>query len=158
MDKKTVWKNKLSKSRAALNSLLDQLSAEQWQTTVFSEGNNWTVRDVVAHLVDSEKGMSIHIHKIRKGRETVPESFDLNQWNAGVKDRAGDASPDELRQALLAGRAKLLDGLNSLTDDEWTLTGRHPFRGVITLEQYYETIAAHEVIHAKDIKEALRLA
>lgn len=158
MNKKVAWKQQLDQSRANLESVLDQLSSEQWQTPVFSEGQTWTVRDVVAHLVENERGMSIHIHKIRKGRETVPENFDLQEWNAGLKSRAGDVQPGELRKQLVEVRQRTLQEMETLSPAEWELTGRHPFRGVITIEQYYETMADHEATHTQDIKTALKMA
>lgn len=158
MDKKEFWQEQLSQSRAALEALLNQLAPEQWQTPVFSEEQSWTVQDVVAHLVENERAMSIHIHKIRKGEETVPASFDLQQWNAGLKTRTGAVSPAELRQRMIEVRAKTLQGLATITEADWQLTGRHPARGVITIEQYFETIAGHETSHTTDIKTALGLA
>jgi hypothetical protein len=109
-------------------------------TPIISEGNTWTVLDIVAHLVENERGMSIHVHKIRKGQETVPPDFNLNQWNAGLKGRMGHPSPAEL--------------LANMAD----LAGRHPARGVITIAQYYETMAGHDAWHTNDIKKALGLA
>jgi hypothetical protein len=110
---------------------------------------------VVSHLLDSEKGMSIQIHKSRKGEETIPEGFDIDRWNASVQKRVGDLSPAELLVALETTRAKTIDVMNSLKDEDWSRTGRHPSRGVITIEQYYETIYGHELIHAEDMKRAL---
>lgn len=149
------WQEKLNASRQTLLDLLQSLSPEQWEQTVYSEGNHWTVKTVITHLVDSERGMSIHVHKIRKGEETLPPNFDLEQWNAGVADRMGALSQEELLQGLQSTRAKTLDLLNKVTDDEWSLTGRHPARGVITIEQYYETIHGHELIHTADIQKAI---
>ena len=101
--------------------------------------------------------MSIQLHKIRKGEPTIPEGFDLERWNAGVKKRIGNLSPAELVAGLESTRAKTLEGLASLNEEEWALTGRHPSRGVITIEQYYETIAGHDQAHAQDITQALGL-
>ena len=155
MDKKVYWQQQLAQSRAGLNELLDSLSEEQWQTTVFGEGQSWTVQDVVTHLVESETGMSIHIHKIRKGRETLPEGFNLDTWNAGLTDRMGDTAPEELRQKLGPVRERTLQGMETLSDEEWSLTGLHASRGTITIEQYYETISGHETSHANDIRQAV---
>jgi uncharacterized protein (TIGR03083 family) len=158
VDRKTKWTQELAESRAALLECLSGLTPEQWDTVVFSEGDTWTVTTVVSHLVENERGMSIHVHKIRKGRETIPEGFDLENWNKGVKERMGNLTPSELLEALETTRAKTLEVMHSLQDDEWTLTGRHPSRGVITVEQYYETMAAHERGHTEDIKRALAAA
>ncbi|MCB0105959.1 MAG: DinB family protein [Caldilineaceae bacterium] len=154
-DKKLLWQTNLAESRAALSALLNGLTAEQWAAPVFSEGDTWTVKTVVSHLLDSERGMSIQVHKIRKGEETVPENFDLARWNAGVQKRVGDVAPAELIANLEATRAKTLEVMNSLRDEEWTRSGRHPARGIITIEQYYETIHGHELGHTADIAKAL---
>ncbi len=154
-DKKSELKQKLAQTRANLENLLASLTPEQWCTPVISEGNTWTVLDVVAHLAENERGMSIHIHKIRHGKETVPEGFDLTQWNAGLKERAGTPTPAELLQTLAQTRAKTLEVLETIRDDEWRLTGHHPARGLITIEQYYETMAGHDAGHTDDIKTAL---
>lgn len=152
------WQQTLAEARQQLLALLTSLTPAQWESVTFSEGEPWTVATVVSHLIDGERGMSIQIHKTRKGEPTIPEGFDLNRWNAGVKKRVGNLSPAELLEALTATRAKTLEGLATLTEEEWSLTGRHPSRGVITIEQYYETIAGHDLLHARDIKQALGLS
>jgi len=154
-DRKTQWQQNLAASRAALLALLNSLQPEQWHQPVFSEGDTWTVTTVISHLLDSERGMSIQIHKTRKGEETVPPGFDINRWNAGVQKRMGNLSPAELMAGLETTRTKTLDVMNSLKDEDWARTGRHPTRGLITIEQYYETIHGHELSHAEDIKRAL---
>ena len=151
------WKEKLRESREALFETLRGLSPEQWQATVFAEGETWTVATVLAHLVESERGMSIHVHKIRNGEPTIPEDFDLERWNAGLVRRTGEVVPEELMAGATATRAKTLEVMESLGDSEWELTGRHPSRGEITVGQYYETIHAHEVGHLGDIRAALGL-
>ena len=158
VDRKTEWQQKLAESRTALLALLNALQLEQWTQPVFSEGDTWTVTTVVSHLLDSERGMSIQIHKTRKGEQTVPEGFDINRWNAGVQKRVGNLSPAELLAGLETTRTKTLEVMNSLQDEDWARVGRHPTRGLITIEQYYETIHGHELSHADDIKQALALA
>jgi hypothetical protein len=156
-DKKNSLKQNLTQARTNLESLLTSLTPEQWRTPVISEGDTWTPLDIAAHLVENERGMSIHVHKIRKGQETVPPDFDLTQWNAGLKGRMGKPTPAELLAAMAQNRLKTLEVLDSIRDDEWSLSGRHPFRGSITIEQYYETMARHDTGHTEDIKKALGL-
>lgn len=149
------WQERLNESRAALFGLLDGLTPDQWQTEVFAEGEVWTVATVLAHLVESERGMSIHVHKIRKGEATIPEDFNLERWNAGLVRRVGDVNPEKLKAEAEATRARTLAVMESLEESEWELTGRHPSRGEITVAQYYETIHQHEVGHTQDLREAL---
>lgn len=154
-ERKAHWTRRLEESRAALFDLLNSLTPEQWRTPVFSEGDAWTAATVLAHLVESERGMSIQVHKIRKGEATIPDDFDLERWNAGLVRRTGDVAPDDLLAAAVDTRARTLDVMASLGDDDWDLTGRHPSRGEITISQYYETIHAHELGHLKDLQKAL---
>ena len=157
-DKKAEWQKKLSLAREDLLGLLEGLSLEAWQVPVYSEGDTWTVAHLVAHLIDSERGMSIHIHKIRQGQKTIPADFDLERWNAGLKKRMGeDLPPSQLLEKLSLVRERTLDEMEKLEPQEWTLTGRHPQRGIITIEQYYETIYGHELMHKQDIQTALAL-
>lgn len=155
-DKKATLRNKLSQSRTQLETLLNSLTPEQWQTIVIEEGNDWTVLNIATHLIENERGMSIHIHKTRQGKETVPEGFNVHEWNAGVKARVGSPVPAELLEMMAQTRARTLEGLESIKDEEWSLTGRHPTQGLITIEQYFETIANHDLEHLRQIKMALR--
>lgn len=158
MSHQQKWNEKLSSLRADLIACLNGLPETAWQTPVFGEGEGWSVANLVGHLIDSERGMSIHVHKIRKGEETLPPDFDLNRWNSGVQARIGDRTPAELLTALAATRAKTLEVMNSLQAAEWALRGRHPSRGEISVEEYYETIYLHEQMHLRDIQKATQNA
>jgi hypothetical protein len=148
----------LAVTRRELLALLHSLRTDQWQTPVFSDGDHWNVAMLVTHLAEAERGMSIQVHKIRKGEETVPANFELNRWNAGVRARMGERTPLELLELLNATRDKTLAVMATLGDEEWALTGRHPSRGIITIAQYYETMAGHDREHAAAIRNALNLA
>ena len=154
-DKKTILRNKLTQNRTELETLLISLTPEQWQTPVIEEGDTWTVLTIASHLAENEKGMSIHIHKTRQGKETVSEGFNVHEWNAGVKKRISNPTSAELLDMMAQTRARTLDGLESILDEEWGLKGRHPTQGLITIEQYFETIANHDLEHLTQIKRAL---
>jgi hypothetical protein len=156
--KRQLCEERLNQARDELMILLASLSLQQWHTTVISEGQDWSVADIVTHLTENERGMSIQVHKIRQGRETVPEDFDLQKWNAGLKGRHGPATPDELLAGLAQVRLKTLEVLATINEDEWALQGRHPSQGIITIEQYYETMAGHDQHHIADIRRGLGLA
>ena len=157
MDRNEFYKQKLTEARKKLEKSLATLTEEQWQTVIISEGQAWTVQDIVAHLLENEQAMSIHVHKIRKGRETVPAGFDLEKWNAGLKDRMPAATPAELLQGLAKARVKTLEILATIEENEWELQGYHPLRQQISIAQYYETMAGHDTWHNDDIRRGLGL-
>jgi hypothetical protein len=155
-DKRTHFKQELTKARTDLINLLTLLTDRQLQTPIISEeSQSWTVLDIVAHLLENERAMSIHVHKIRHGKETVPAGFDLDKWNEGLKGRLEPRPLPDLLEDLAQTRAKTFEVLESIKDEEWGLRGRHPARGTITIAQYYETIANHDRWHTNDIKQGL---
>ncbi|HMQ51535.1 MAG TPA: DinB family protein [Anaerolineae bacterium] len=155
--KKAEYTQLLTQARTELKGFITSLSDQQLTTPVISDGGTWTVLDVLAHLAENERGMSIHVYKIRNGRGTVPEGFQINEWNAGLKERMGSPTLPELLDMLDETRAQTLETMQSLGDEEWTLTGRHPVQGIITIEQYYRTMANHDREHLADIKRGLGL-
>jgi uncharacterized protein (TIGR03083 family) len=157
-DPQITWIEKLAQSRLQLKHLLNQLAPAQWQTQIYSEGAKWTVADIIAHLIDSERGMSIHIHRIRQGKPTIPAEFDLEQWNRQLESRYPERKPGELQLALAETRTRTLAEMRQLAPEDWAKTGRHPARGQISIAQYYETIHLHEILHTTDIRQALNLA
>jgi uncharacterized protein (TIGR03083 family) len=157
-NKHQFYKKRLAETRAELQSLLASLDEEQWQTLVFSEGNSWTVLDVVAHLIENERAMSIHVHKIQQRKATVPEDFDIHEWNAGLKERMGNPTPQQLLESLAETRIRTLEKMDTIKGKQWYLMGHHPVRKRISIEQYYETIFLHEMFHTIDIKKALGVA
>jgi len=154
-DKKAAIKQHLSETKAALDAILQNLIPEHWELMVFSDGDSWTIQDMITHLVEAEMGMSIQVHKIRQGKETIPTGFDLDKWNSGVKQRMGELSPTELIQKMAEVRAQTLARLDTIEEHEWALQGRHPSMGMSTIEQYYQIIAAHQQQHAADIQRAV---
>ena len=157
IDKKNQHREQLIQARALLKELLGSLNDQQWQTPIISEDQTWTAADIVAHLFENEIGMSIHVHKIRQGKETVPEDFNLDKWNAGLQKRVGNLSREELLTKLDEAREKTLQVLDSIKDDEWELQGRHPLQGMATITDYYAIMAGHDTWHTNDIKKALNL-
>jgi len=155
MTQKEILKQKLVDSKKQLTTYLATLSEEQWDVEVYSENNHWTVKDIVAHLVEAETGLSIQVYKIRKDRESVPEGFDLDRWNAGTKERMGHLTPAELLAKYDEARLQTLEKLETVEPHEWAKQGRHPSFEGLTVAQYYEIIANHVINHLADIQRVL---
>ncbi|HEY4459708.1 MAG TPA: maleylpyruvate isomerase family mycothiol-dependent enzyme [Pseudonocardiaceae bacterium] len=87
---------------AALNSLLAELSEDDWDRPTASAG--WTVRDVVAHLVGQhvESARPWRIPgKLRQARRQFPDHSALDAHNALHILEYGSRTADELRQLLV---------------------------------------------------------
>jgi uncharacterized protein (TIGR03083 family) len=149
--KKEQLRHELDRARHELATLLASLQPDQWQLPVYGEGENWTVHNVVSHLVDGEFGMTVQIERIRRGEPTVPEDFDLDRWNKRAVAKMAEKKPEELRQALDNNRSRLLKALETVEENEWGLKGRHSSLRVLSIEQYFYLIASHEARHTADI-------
>lgn len=155
-EKAKQWKEKLEESQQQLMRLVESLTPEQWNVQVFSEGAQWSVLSTLRHLAESERGMSIQIHKIRKGEPTVPEGFDLERWNSGTDKRMADISRENIVDLLRTTRARTIEVMESLKDEDWSKEGRHPGYGMSSIETYYSIIHGHQLTHVQDIRNALQ--
>ncbi len=52
---------------AALVTFFEVLAPEQWSTPVYTEGPVWTAKDVLAHLVSAERGLTRMIADVVNG-------------------------------------------------------------------------------------------
>ena len=154
-EKKSKIFQKLAGSRRALLSTFDELEESQWAASVYSEDTEWSIKDLLGHLVDSERGMTRLIEVIKDGGEGVSADFDLNRWNARAVSKSSDMPPAELRQEMTTNRANLLKLLNSLSDADWEKKGRHGSLQIMSIEEILTLIADHEIRHLEDINRIL---
>src|SRR5260221_12389545 len=102
-DRKTEVLNTLVAGRQKLNAVLDQLQPDDWEKPIQEADQQWTVRQIVAHLVDAQKGMAGQIAKINAGTEAIPPDFDLSRWNKRAVEKSSDKTQQELLAALAEG-------------------------------------------------------
>ena len=76
-DRKQAILHTLAQARIKLMGVLHQLQADDWEKTVQDGNSKWTVRQMVIHLVDAQKGMTGQMTTINGGQEAIPEDFDL---------------------------------------------------------------------------------
>lgn len=157
-DKAEEIRQFLLTSRATLLGCLNSLTEEQWQAPVFSEDNQWTVTDILRHLVDAQRGMTGQIAQIQAGGTGVPEDFDLNRWNARGVRKAQEKTAPDLLVDLEQGQAQVLTLLTTIQADDWDKKGRHGSGRILSIAEIFQVIGGHETNHANDIRQALNLA
>jgi hypothetical protein len=57
---------------------LRSLSDEQWQTILYEEPCPWTVRDMLAHLLSTEEGLTRIAQNVAAGGPGAPQGFDYS--------------------------------------------------------------------------------
>jgi hypothetical protein len=154
-DRKTAILGDLDQTRQSLIQVLDSMAPDDWEKTIQEADQHWTVRQIVAHLVDAQRGMTGQISKINAGEEPIPPDFDLSRWNKRAVEKSADKSSQELLKALEDGRVALKQAVETLTDADLDKQGRHSSLEIMSLEQIARLIGAHEAEHAAMIAQKL---
>ncbi len=111
----------------------------------------WTAREVVHHLADSESMAYIRLRRLIAEDDPLIQGYDEPVWAR----RLHYERPIEPSLAVLAAvRAASLQLLESLTPAEWARTGTHTESGPYSVEGWLRIYAAHPTEHADQIGRA----
>jgi uncharacterized protein (TIGR03083 family) len=147
---------KLTAEGLKIGDFFESLAADQWARQVYTEGTTWTVRDILAHLMTSERAFVKLFEQIRQGGAGVSEDFVIDRYNASQQARTRQATPGELLEAYRALRAQMVEWVSKLQPAELELTGRHPFLGITSLREMIKLIYIHNQTHLRDMRNTLR--
>ena len=150
----TQLQDKLTESRAYLDSILAQV-ADRWDVPVYSDGLEWTVRQIVLHLADAEKGHNLQVRNIAEGRDIIPEDFDLERYNRRQTEKSAERTLESALHELETHRQELMDWLFTIDENLLAAKGRHATLKIMTVDEILETLVQHERTHADDIARAL---
>ena len=149
------YTDRLTAARTHLNTVLDQVPADQWDRQIYSDGAQWTLRQLLIHLMLADKGQNNVVMGIAEGREVIPADYDLERYNKRSVEKQADATVDQARASLAASRQQLLDWLNQSDDSILDQQGRHASMQILTVAQIFNVMAGHETSHADDIARFL---
>ena len=135
-----------------MTAFFAELSDTEWQKTIYTEGETWTIRNVLAHFVTAEQGFLRLFAEILDGSEGVPSDFDIDRYNARQQEKVQELSPQELLVRYQDVRAKMAAWVESLSADDLAKQGRHPFLGETTLEDMIMLVYRHNQIHYRDMR------
>jgi hypothetical protein len=137
-------------------SIFSRLNDEQWNQEVYTEGATWTIRNVLAHFVTSERGLLKLFERIRQGGEGSPDDFSIDRYNAAMQGRTKGATPQELIEQYKEVRANSIAWVSGLKETELEITGRHPFLGYTAIRDMIKMLYIHNLDHYRDMKKALK--
>ena len=114
---------------------------------------DWTAREIVHHLADSESMAYIRLRRLIAEDEPVIAGYDEPEWARRLHyDRPIEPSLAVLR----AVRAASHQLLTSLTPGEWARTGSHSESGAYSVGGWLTIYAEHSHEHADQIRLARR--
>ena len=111
----------------------------------------WSPRQVVHHLADSETTSAIRLRRLLVEENPLIQGYDQDEFARVLRyDRPIDASL-ALFGAVRASTAELLD---RLTEADWTRQGTHSESGPYGVEDWLRIYAGHAHDHADQIRRA----
>jgi len=116
-----------------------------------SAPDEWTAREVVHHLADSEMTAAVRLRKLLVEDNPVIQGYDEPAFAKRLTmDRPIAAS----LAALDAARRTTAELLERMTEADWQRPGTHSESGPYDPERWLEIYAAHAHEHAEQIRRA----
>lgn len=116
-------------------------------------GSDWTAREIVHHLADSEATAYVRLRRIIAEDNATIVGYDEEEFARRLHyDRPFEPSLAVLR----AVRAASLQLLESLTEEEWQRSGTHTESGAYSVVDWLRIYAGHSHDHADQIRRARR--
>ena len=148
---------KLREEGDALAARLTALPNAAWGRPVYSDGQDWAARDVLAHLVSAERGHQRLIANVAAGGAGSPPDFSVDAYNHRHVAALAERSPADLL-ADSCGRCAPIAWCWSpaCLMPIWRLRGNHPALGPDTaLADFIGIIFMHGKMHLRDLTCAL---
>ena len=155
-------------SRAARLSLfLREAHAQSWPhlvrlaeqagvVIVYPGQPEWTVRELLAHLADAERGMLGQVRRIIRGEPALPEGFDLERWNRRAVEKRAAATTADLVAEIESAHGAWVEFVETLDDAALDRQGRTAEGELLTVEAFARHAAEHRMNHTCDAEKAAR--
>jgi hypothetical protein len=156
MSEVTELAEKLKSEGEKFVNIFSGLTEAQWNVEVYTEGTSWTIRNVLAHFVTSERGLVKLFESIRQGGTGTADDFSIDRYNESQQQKTKEFTPGELLEQYRFVRANSIAWVLGLKDDELKIIGRHPFLEVTTIREMVKMLYLHNQIHYRDLKKVLK--
>ena len=133
----------------------EDLTPEQRSRTIYSDGANWTFKDLLAHLGSVERAFLYYGHDILQGGAGAPEDFDIDGFNKREVGLLRERDYEQLIAELRDVRQETIDLVGRIADDDFKRTGRHPYFGQMSVDEMFKLIYRHTMLHLRDMRRAL---
>jgi uncharacterized damage-inducible protein DinB len=128
------------------------LTPEQHELPVYTEGAQWTVRQILAHFVSAEAAFLSLVGDITSGGRGAPEGFNIDHFNDREVAQKQEMQSTELLEQFSTLRRRTIEVVDELSDGDLAKMGVHPFLGLVPLIDMIKLIYRHNQIHMRDIR------
>ena len=147
---------KLEKNLKNSTSFFRSLSGEQLTTQVYTDGAEWTVKQVLAHFITIERSMHWLFKDILSGGSGSPDDFDVDRFNLTQTKKLDGLTVEELIEQFKSVRKDTIGIVEGMTEQDFNREAMHPFHGHGKLERFIVWAYEHVRIHEDDIRRVLR--
>ena len=138
-----------------LLTIFEALTEAQWSTTLYTDGAVWTIKDLLAHQISAEREFQYYGRDILAGGPGAPEDFSINAFNNAAVASQADRTATDLLSAFRAARQDTIDLVATIADADFARQGRHPYFGLMSIEDLFKLIYRHNMMHARDVRRVL---
>jgi uncharacterized damage-inducible protein DinB len=156
MSEITELAEKLKIEGERMAAFFSELTDDQWNNEVYTEGATWSIRNVLSHFVTSERGLLKLFERIRTTGEGASIDFSIDRYNAAQQEKTKNLAPAELLEQYKQVRAEAVKWVSNLKEEELEIKGRHPFLGETVIREMIKMLYIHNQLHYRDLKRALR--
>ena len=146
---------KLESEGRKIITFFGSLADDQWKKEVYTEGSVWTIRNVLSHLMTSERAFLKLFENIRQGGPGASEDFVIDRYNASQQGKTRDLPPKELLEQYKAMRAEMVAWVSGISESDLEKKGRHPGLGITTLRNMLKMVYLHNQEHYRDLRRVL---
>ncbi|MCB9128377.1 MAG: DinB family protein [Ardenticatenales bacterium] len=146
--------DKLDQQRRETWAVVESLSEEDLARPV---DGNWTVRNVLTHLLNAEEDHCRVIAVAVRGEvDKLAAPFDLDGHNQARLEARGALSHAQLLEGLTAQRERTTKLFAEVGEAQLDHEVPHPALGETTVGKIFRIIGLHEKMHLKEIVDALQ--
>ena len=144
--------HKLRASGEASTRFFSDLKEEQLSREVYSDGLQWTVAQVLAHLVMIERSMHRLFESLLRGGPGSPRDFDIERFNRSQTGKLEGLSRDDLLKRFSEVRGRTVAMVEQMSETDLDREGWHAFLGQDRLERFIRWAYEHAALHQDDIR------
>lgn len=146
---------KMTVEREKTVEFFTNLPESDREKLVYADGMEWSIRDVLAHLVAAELSIAKLIQIVLVGGEGSPVDFDLDRYNQRKVASYRAVEYSNLIRDFVAARTETIAMMEKMVDADLDRTGRHPWLGIAPVEDIIKLMYRHNQIHQRDIRKSL---
>jgi len=144
--------NKLTTDYEISIAFFNSLPESIWEEQLYSDGAEWTVHEVLAHIVEVEGSLFHLFSNIAAGGKGVGPDFDVDRYNQTEVKKISSKTRQELLSLFSQRRTKMFELLQGFTPEILAKSGNHPYLGESKLEEMLRVYLLHVNLHIRDIR------